>query len=122
MKIASGAGVNYSYKMIPELGHDFSYVKHEVPAIIDFMNHHPRNPAPNKIVWETDDPKRGKYHWISIDAIGNDQYAEWHKDYNLEISEDKVELGFSPDITYEGAGVKILSLLSDYNFCTAFGL
>ncbi|MCK4663826.1 MAG: dienelactone hydrolase family protein [Bacteroidales bacterium] len=120
--LAKQAGGNISYKIYKGIGHNFSYAEQEVPLIFNFMEHTKRNLFPETIIWETDNPKRGKCMWFIIDKINDEKHEIWYHDYNNETVENKLNLGFTPDFSYTGKGIKIAKIIEKHNLCTLFGL
>lgn len=54
-------------------GHSVQWWPQEGPAMAEFRRARPRNPSPDTIVWETDDPRRsGRAFWVRILEIGEE--------------------------------------------------
>ncbi|MEE9554466.1 MAG: PDZ domain-containing protein [candidate division Zixibacteria bacterium] len=85
--------------------HNFDYAEEELPLIADFLNNHPRDPLPSKIIWESSDRRFGQCFWLAIDGVSEDQPTRWHKRYNAEIIDSSITIGFFPDDTFAGPGV-----------------
>jgi predicted esterase len=65
------AGAEIIFRPKPDAGHDLSWMQEEKPAIDSFLEQHPRDPLPDRLSWETDDPElRGRYHWLQITELG----------------------------------------------------
>lgn len=90
-----------------EGSHDFSYASEELPRIARFLERHPRDPLPTRIVYEAADCRFGLCRWFAIDRVTTDEPARWHIDYNTALVDDRVTIGFFPDDSYEGSGVKL---------------
>lgn len=53
-------------------GHTIRWWPEEAAAFEEFCAGHPRDPFPDTLVWETDDPRRnGRCGWLKIDALGD---------------------------------------------------
>jgi predicted esterase len=87
--------------------HEFSYAEDELPRIARFLNRHPRDPFPTRIVWEAAVKEYGLCRWLAIDEITASETAGWHTDYNTALVDDRIVIGFVPDETFEGNGVKV---------------
>ncbi|MEZ5357560.1 MAG: hypothetical protein R3F48_01935 [Candidatus Zixiibacteriota bacterium] len=82
MALAAGADITYRKRTG---GHDLSYGEFELPIIAGFLESHPRNLAPDSIIWESAEGPFGRYLWIAIDSVANDFPKPWHTDYNIEM-------------------------------------
>ncbi|MCK4410105.1 MAG: PDZ domain-containing protein, partial [Candidatus Eisenbacteria sp.] len=95
--------------------HDFDDVRDELPAVARFLERHPRDPFPSRIVWETGSADFGECRWLAIDRITTDEPAPWHGDHNVALTDDRVTIGFQPDYEFEGPGV-LVGVLSDGDY------
>lgn len=100
MAIAAGADIFYREL---EGQHDFSYAETELPLIRRFLDNHPRNPFPIRIVWETAERKFGRCHWLAIDKITTEPTEDWHVEHNLAMVDNRIRIGF---VSGEGENVK----------------
>lgn len=70
MEHFKAAGLDVTYRPQPEGGHNTSWwptLKDEFEA---FVTSHPRQPHPDRLTWETDEPaRRGRAHWLVIDTL-----------------------------------------------------
>jgi pimeloyl-ACP methyl ester carboxylesterase len=114
IEMAREAGADIYYREFPG-GHDFDDVKAELPAVARFLERHPRDPFPSRIVWETGSTDFGECRWFAIDRITNDEPAPWHEDHNVALTDDRVTIGFQPDYEFEGPGV-LVGVLSDGDY------
>ena len=90
--------------------HISSIVQVEYPAIFDYLEQHPRNSFPDRVVWETDLAKFGACKWLAIDEITIDEPADWYIDYNVALVDSVITIGFQPDNTFPGPGVMVASI------------
>jgi pimeloyl-ACP methyl ester carboxylesterase len=109
IEMARAAGADIFYHEMPGQ-HDFNDVVGQLPAIRRFLDRHPRDPFPTRIVWETGDTDFGRCRWFAIDAITTDEPAEWHADHNVPLVDDRVTIGFQPDYEFEGPGIMVAAL------------
>jgi hypothetical protein len=65
------AGVPLVFRPRLEAGHDVSWWPEIRAEFEAFVREHPRDPLPDRLVWETDRPERaGRAHWLVIDSLG----------------------------------------------------
>lgn len=63
------AGVELVFHVVPG-GHNTRFWNREREAIESFMESHPRNPLPDRLVWETDRSDRSsRIDWLLIEAL-----------------------------------------------------
>jgi hypothetical protein len=103
---AMAVGANIFYREL-EGPHDFVYAETEIPLIKRFLENHPRNPFPNKIIWKTAEKKFGRCHWLAIDKIISGPTEDWHVDHNVAMVDDRVTIGFMSDDDVEVDGIVI---------------
>ncbi len=142
MELANEAGADLLYRIYTGIGHDFDYFDTELPLMAKFMASHPRSLNP-RIVWESADPGR-QCMWLSIDSITGEGHADWYKDYNMELIDDRVAFGFMSDDyhtrldytaidtvaflglfeerPFQGPGVRIDNVVGDSTLCALTGL
>jgi len=104
--MARHAGGKILYRQ-HEGSHELSYGSEELPLIASFLERHPRDPFPTRIIYETADRQFGLCRWFAIDRVTTDEPARWHIDYNAALVDDRVTIGFFPDDSYKGSGVKL---------------
>jgi hypothetical protein len=114
IEMARKAGADIHYREFPG-EHDFDDVAEELPAIARFLERHARDPFPSWIVWEAGATDFGDCRWISIDRITTEEPAQWHRDYNYSLVDDRVTIGFQPDYDFEGGGI-LVGVLSDGDY------
>jgi poly(3-hydroxybutyrate) depolymerase len=142
MNLANEAGANLLYRIYTGIGHDFDYLLIELPLMARFMENHPRS-LNSSITWESADPGR-QCMWLSIDSITDEGYADWHKDYNMKLTDDRVMFGFMPDDyhtnldysiidtsalfnlfeekSFQGPGVRVDNVVGDSSLCALTGI
>jgi hypothetical protein len=142
MELANEAGADLLYRIYTGIGHDFDYLETELPLIARFMENHPRT-LNSRIIWESADPGR-QCMWLSIDSITNEGYADWYKDYNMKLIDDRVMFGFVPDDhhtkldyssidtsalfnllekeSFHGPGVRVDNVVGDSTLCALTGI
>jgi predicted esterase len=112
IEMARAAGADIFYRELPGT-HDFPYAHDELPAIARFLERHPRDPFPSRIVWETGGGDFGRCDWFAIDRVGSGEPAPWYADHNVSLADETVTIGFHVDDTYEGGGVRVRSVVDD---------
>ncbi len=114
IEMAREAGGEILYREM-EGEHDFDDVAADLPGIARFLDRHPRDPFPTRIVWETVGKEFGRCRWFAIDEVTRDEAAPWYEDHNTALVSDRITVGFQADGDYEGAGVKVdLVVEGDY--------
>jgi hypothetical protein len=97
------AGVSLVFEPQPDAGHDVSWwpqVKDEFAA---FVRDHPRDPLPDRLAWETDQPGRfGRAHWLVIDALGATPGDATFDDFD-EAAAGPRDFGMRVDVERPGA-------------------
>jgi predicted esterase len=110
LDMAQRAGGDIFYKEF-EGEHSFEpWGDDELPRIARFLERHPRDPFPAKIVWETARGEFGLCWWFAIDETVIGKRAPWHGDHNVALVSDRITFGFVPDWEYEGEGVFVSAL------------
>jgi len=82
IEMAREAGADIYYRELPG-EHDFDDVMEELPAIARFLERHPRDPFPSRVVWEAGSADFGECRWFVIDSITTGEPAPWHEDHNV---------------------------------------
>ncbi len=86
-------GVDFVFTPKPG-GHNTSWWPDEVENIAAFMESHPRDPLPDRVLWVTERTDRyNRAHWVVIDKIGH-----------IKGDEDR---GALASITYDGASALV---------------
>ncbi len=112
--MARKAGGEIFYREL-EGQHNIDDIDSEIPLISRFLDRHPRNPFPNKIIWETAEKKYGQCRWFAIDKVTIDQPEIWHTDHNVALIDDHITVGFMPADYEDSIGVKV-DRLADGNY------
>jgi pimeloyl-ACP methyl ester carboxylesterase len=114
IEMAREAGADIYYREFPG-EHDFDDVMEELPAIARFLERHPRDPFPSRVVWEAGSADFGECRWFVIDSITTVEPAPWHEDHNVVLTDDRITIGFQPDYDFEGPGIRV-DILSDGDY------
>jgi hypothetical protein len=89
-------GVSITYRPQPDAGHDTTWWPKVKDEYESFVRDHPRVALPDRLTWETSDPRRfGRAHWLQIDALGStSDDARDLPDPNVYTRAPAAELGF----------------------------
>jgi predicted esterase len=120
IEMAREAGAEILYRQF-EGRHRFTYADVEIPRIVRWLERHPRDPFPTRIVWETGGRAFGLCRWFAIDEVNDAEPADWHTDHNAILLDDRVSVGFYHDDTFEGPGMKVARVVED-SFAERVGL
>lgn len=114
MALAAGADIQYrEFEGVHDM--DGPYMARELSRIRSFLTRHPRDPFPQRIVWESEGPEYGRCRWIAIDAVTVDPPAPWHVDHNVALTDERVTIGFHYDDTFAGPGILVSAVVEgDY--------
>ncbi|MGD9402345.1 MAG: PDZ domain-containing protein [bacterium] len=104
------AGADILFKSFPG-EHEFEDIASDLGFMWEFLERHPRDPLPPRIVWEAAEAKHGQCRWFSIEKITTEHPARWHEDHNLAMLDDRITFGFMSDYDYEGEGVYVTRVL-----------
>ncbi|MFH1501796.1 MAG: hypothetical protein ABIG03_01985 [Candidatus Eisenbacteria bacterium] len=121
IEMAREAGGDILYREFPG-EHDFDDVAFDVPTIARFLERHPRDPFPSRIVWETALPEFGACRWFAIDRVTPAAAAPWHVDHNASLEDDRITVGFHPDWEFEGLGIRVDGLSDGESAARSMGL
>jgi len=103
MALRAGARILYRERQGRHSGSD---ALEWFPAIADWLERHPRDPLPVRVVWETSSKRFGLCRWLAIDRVTDGEAADWHEDVNTVLTSDRVAIGFQLG-TQEGEGVPV---------------
>ncbi len=113
VRLAQSAGANIFYRIYTGVRHRMTYIDKELPIALRFLAENPRNKFPTKIVWETINPKQGRFNWFEITKTDTLlPKKQWHKTYNMKSVEDRLSFGFIADRQYKGKGIRIAKVLN----------
>ncbi|MBD3169458.1 MAG: PDZ domain-containing protein [candidate division Zixibacteria bacterium] len=121
IEMARNAGADMLYRELAGV-HRFDYGDSEIPLIADFLERHPRDPFPPRIVWETGHKKYGRCRWFEITDIALEEPAKWHADHNTTLISDRITIGFISDENYQGDGVKVDNVLNNLSLAMRMDL
>ncbi len=119
--MAREAGGDILYREFPG-EHDFDDIASDLPSIARFLERHPRDPFPSRIVWETASGEFGSCRWLAIDRVTPEDAAPWHTDHNTSLVDDRITVGFHPDWEFEGQGVLVDGLSDGESAARSMGL
>ena len=125
MHLAIEAGGDIDYKTYTGYGHDFDYVKFEIPFIAEFINSTRRPSFRSHVKWFTDNSNtRNRIDWLEITGIESDNPVpiEDIGDYNMQLPDDRIMLGFYSDYEFEGPGIKVDGIAGDSTLCSIMNI
>jgi hypothetical protein len=112
IEMALEAGADLIYRELAGQ-HEFSYAEEELPRLTNFLNRHPRDPFPARIVWEAGLPDYGACRWLTVDKILTGESEPWHSDFNCALVNERITIGFMSNDAFEGEGVKVGRVIED---------
>lgn len=78
------AGCKVEFRPLPDFGHTLRWWRTERDNMERFKKENPRNPYPDRLLWETEDPKKyGRAHWLVITKLGTAKNEAEMEDWNL---------------------------------------
>jgi dienelactone hydrolase len=87
-------GATVEFRVRPESEHGVSWWADERPAFEEFVHDHPREPLPDKIVWQTERTDRyNRAHWLIIDELGRVEGESRLPDSNLLRRGEEYDFG-----------------------------
>ncbi len=92
-------GVDLTYRPQPDAEHDTSWWPSVKDDFESFVQAHPRDPLPDRLTWETSDPKRaGRLHWLIVNELGPmASDPESMDDLNMFTPPPQIETGLRVD-------------------------
>jgi hypothetical protein len=94
-------------------GHRPVYFEDQKDAFARFLTDTPRD-VRQQIDWWCAQPETGRLAWLEVLELGAAAGdADAVEDINVISTPDRVRLGFHPDRTFEGPGVKVTSVVKD---------
>ncbi len=123
MDLALEAGADLLYKEYWGIGHSFDYAEDEIPIMFESMKIQPRDIFQPSIYWETWTPDYGKCDWLEILEIDSTMsLAEWHKEYQIQLPDDRISFGFYPDDDFDYDGIMVYNLVDGETTAREMGL
>ncbi len=89
--------------------------------LVEFLERHPRDPIPPRLVCEAEHPTWGRCHWLAIDEITAAPAAPWAEDFNPVTRQEAVNFHFIADERFRGPGVRAQRVFPD-SLCAHLGL
>jgi hypothetical protein len=111
IEMAQLAGGDILYRELAGT-HSFDYADAEIPLIAGWMARHPRDPLRARVVWEAATAEFGRCRWFQIDEVSEDEAADWHDDYNVELLDERITFGFISGESEE-AGVPVSKVIDE---------
>ena len=90
-----------SYFMLDTFGHTMRWLPLLKDSIDHFISLHPRNPYPGYLVWQTEDLRYNRNHWVVINSLGETRYHSLElQDENLVMINGTLQEAFTRDTAY----------------------
>lgn len=110
--MAQQAGADLFYKEFWGLGHEVPYLNDYFSTMMNQMETHTRDPFQSKLYWEVSEEEFKKCDWLEITEIDTMlEAAEWHKSYNVKLTDDRMMFGFIHDEKYTREGTQIIKVV-----------
>ncbi len=114
MDLAQQAGADLFYREFWGFGHDVDWLEDYKIEFIGKMQNHLRDPFQPEIYWETAEPEFNRCDWLEITEIDTlPQAKEWHKTFNIQLTDDRMMFGFRHDQEYEADGTLIFNVVEN---------
>lgn len=120
VEMAARAGADLTWREIPGR-HRFPDQTADHRRLVEFLERHPRDPVPPRLVCEAEHPAWGRCHWLAIDEITAAPAAPWAEDFNPIIRQEAVNFHFIADERFRGPGVRAQRVFPD-SLCAHLGL
>ncbi len=89
IRLYKEAGANIFFIPRPDNAHELKWWPEESERIEAFVEKNPREPYPDRLVWETGDPEHfGRNHWLVITRLGKAQGESTLKRWNTLVRKD----------------------------------
>jgi len=112
LELFDDAGVQLVFWPIADSGHDLRWWESRVDEIDSFIEAHPRNPLPDRIVWQTERTDRYHHaHRVVIEKLGAVDGEARLDDVNSVTRSAQPSLGLQPD-PESRRGVRVLEIRS----------
>ena len=122
INLAREAGANIFYKEYHGFGHDFGFSDDELPRFERYFKRNSRNSLPHHLEWKTAQDEFSQISWLKINQVTEGTKAAWHKDFNTKLLDERVIIGFDPDLGFEGNGVKVAKVPEGDTLANRLGL
>jgi predicted esterase len=87
-----------SFFMLDTFGHTLRWMPLLKDTLDSFIAHHPRNAFPDHLVWQTEDLRYNRNHWVIIESIGETRhYSRDLQDENLVLINGTTQFAFKRD-------------------------
>ncbi|MBD3382303.1 MAG: PDZ domain-containing protein [candidate division Zixibacteria bacterium] len=122
IELALSAGADILYHEFEGTHNIDDYEKEVLPIIDRFLSTHVRDPYPTELIWETADTNYGQLMWLDIKETFMGENPDWHEVYNIEMTDERIVIGFMPLWEYEGEGVAVDQVVDEETFAASAGL
>lgn len=107
-------GLDLTFHPLPDAGHNLRWYPSEKGAIEAWVSEHPRDPLPDHLRWETEDPEAsGRVSWLVIDRLGPAAGESRIDDGNAWDPRQGVVLGLDADLERSDDGILVKSVQED---------
>jgi predicted esterase len=114
INMAHEAGADLFYKEFWGYGHEVPYLKEYLSSMLLQMQSHPRDPFQPVLYWEVSEMEFNRCDWLEITQIDTLlPKREWHQDYNVKLTDDRMMFGFNNDREYEGEGTLVTRVVEN---------
>ena len=104
-------GVPLVWRVVPDFGHDPSYLPQEKPAILQWMDRTRRDPHPRVLWWEGVEGAPRRVCWLVVLSVPGGSGKEPFPDGNPELRDTRVRLGVRLDEGFPGPGARIAGVV-----------
>lgn len=87
-----------SFFMLDTFGHTLRWMPLLKDTLERFLSLHPRNPFPDHLIWQTEDLRYSRNHWIIMESLGETtHYSKQLQDENLVLIKGTTQFAFKRD-------------------------
>ena len=114
MDMAQKAEADLYYREFWGFGHNVDWLEDYKTEFIGKMQNHFRDPFQPELYWETAEPEFSKCDWLEISKIDTlRKAADWHKSFNIQLTDERMMFGFRHDQEYEAEGTLISNVVEN---------
>lgn len=123
MELSLEAEANLLYKEYFGIGHEFTYAEQEIPIMVKYMKNHVRVIFRPNIYWECCSSDFSQCDWLEIVSLDTTKTAKkWQIQYQIEMTDDRIQFGFYHDTDYDKPGIKVKNLVEGECVAKEMGL